>query len=159
MRSSLRSPGDTVVSAISRKATTGFLSLSRSTVICDPDEIIRARWLASRTKSKRFSTLSIQSSTVTRAIGLSLHLWWNLCLNSPARYPLADGNSSIFVLVWPYPSVTRRLQDRRKADGTGFCRLGVTAQVAAQLIEGPQCSLTENPEPRTRSITHCARRV
>src|SRR5262249_19870879 len=33
MRSSLRSPGDTVVSAISRNATTGFLSLSCSMVI------------------------------------------------------------------------------------------------------------------------------
>ena len=30
---------------------------------------MRARWLASRTRSKRFSTLSMQSSTVTRAIG------------------------------------------------------------------------------------------
>src|SRR5512136_1945671 len=73
MISSLRSPGDTVVSAISRNATTGFLSLSRSTVIFDPDEIKRARWLATRTSSKRFSTLSTQSSTVTRAIGSLLH--------------------------------------------------------------------------------------
>jgi hypothetical protein len=29
---------------------------------------MRARWLASNTRSKRFSTLSMQSSTVTRAI-------------------------------------------------------------------------------------------
>src|SRR5262245_6550959 len=38
MRSSLRSPGDTVVSAISRNATTGFLSLSRSMVIFETRE-------------------------------------------------------------------------------------------------------------------------
>jgi hypothetical protein len=38
-------------------------------VICEPDEIIRARWPAKSTNSKRFSTLSMQSSTVTRAIG------------------------------------------------------------------------------------------
>ena len=38
-------------------------------VICEPDEIMRARWLASSTRSKRFSTLSMQSSTVTRAMG------------------------------------------------------------------------------------------
>ena len=36
MRSSLRSPGDTVISAISRNATTGFLSLSRSMVNLRP---------------------------------------------------------------------------------------------------------------------------
>src|SRR6185369_6095748 len=70
--SSLRSSGEMVVSAISRNATTGFLSLSRSIVICEPDEIMRARWLANRTRSKRFSTLSMQSSTVTRAIGAAL---------------------------------------------------------------------------------------
>jgi len=58
----LRSSGEIVVSAISRSATTGFLSLSRSTVIGAPDEIVRARWLASSTRSKRFSTLSMQSS-------------------------------------------------------------------------------------------------
>src|SRR5690349_18475223 len=34
----------------------------------DPAAIIRARWLASRTSSNRLSTLSMQSSTVTRAI-------------------------------------------------------------------------------------------
>src|SRR5262245_27304990 len=38
MRSSLRSPGDTVVSAISRNATTGFLSLSCSMVIFEARE-------------------------------------------------------------------------------------------------------------------------
>ena len=43
-----------------------------------PDEIMRARWLANRTRSKRFSTLSMQSSTVTRAIGSSL-LQMELC--------------------------------------------------------------------------------
>src|SRR5580704_15504525 len=51
---------------------TGFLSLSRSTVIGEPEEIMRARWLASNTSSKRFSTLSMQSSTVTRAISVPL---------------------------------------------------------------------------------------
>jgi hypothetical protein len=44
------------------------LSLSRSTVIGEPDEIMRARWPARSTSSNRFSTLSMQSSTVTRAI-------------------------------------------------------------------------------------------
>jgi hypothetical protein len=57
-----------VESAISRNETTGFLSLSRSTVSCEPDEIIRARCAAKRTRSNRLSTLSMQSSTVTRAI-------------------------------------------------------------------------------------------
>src|SRR3984885_5740281 len=57
-----------VESAISRSDTTGFLSLSRSTVSCDPDEIIRARCAARSTRSNRLSTLSMQSSTVTRAI-------------------------------------------------------------------------------------------
>src|SRR5271166_104699 len=64
-----------VVSAISRNATTGFLSLSRSSVICAPEEIIRARWLASSTRSNLFSTLSMQSSTVTRAMGTLLLQW------------------------------------------------------------------------------------
>ena len=82
MRSSLRSPGEIVSSAISRKATTGFLSLSRSTVICAPEEIMRPRWLASSTRSKRFSTLSIQSSTVTRAMASSL--LWRQVFGNPA---------------------------------------------------------------------------
>ena len=33
-----------------------------------PEEIARARWLAIRTRSNRLSTLSMQSSTVTRAM-------------------------------------------------------------------------------------------
>ena len=70
--SSRRSSGATVSSAISRSATTGFLSLSRSSVSGEPLEIMRARWAASRTSSKRLSTLSMQSSTVTRAIYLGL---------------------------------------------------------------------------------------
>src|SRR5215475_4034522 len=86
MRSSFRSPGETVVSAISRNATTGFLSLSRSIVICAPDEIMRARWLASNTRSKRLSTLSMQSSTVTRAMASSLllgdYMTWILLLGN-----------------------------------------------------------------------------
>src|SRR3984957_8789643 len=72
IRSSLRSPGEIVSSAISRSATTGFLSLSRSMVIWAPEETIRARWLASNTSSNRFSTLSMQSSTVTRAMTSAL---------------------------------------------------------------------------------------
>src|SRR4051794_36269081 len=72
---SLRSSGAIVSSAISRRATTGFLSRSRSIVSCEPAEISRARWLASRTSSKRLSTLSMQSSTVTRAMGGSFARW------------------------------------------------------------------------------------
>jgi hypothetical protein len=41
--SSRKSSGEMVESAISRSDTTGFLSLSRSIVSCEPDEIIRAR--------------------------------------------------------------------------------------------------------------------
>ena len=58
----------TVTSAISRSATTGFLSRSRSMVRSAPPEIWRARWAASRTRSNLFGILSTQSSTVTRAI-------------------------------------------------------------------------------------------
>src|SRR3954453_22270867 len=64
-----------VESAISRSDTTGFLSLSRSIVSCEPDEIIRARCAASRTRSNRLSTLSMQSSTVTRAIDCRSVKW------------------------------------------------------------------------------------
>ena len=66
-------------SAISRSETTGFLSLSRSTVSCDPDEIIRARCAANRTKSNRLSTLSMQSSTVTRAMNCRSVVWGPIC--------------------------------------------------------------------------------
>ena len=44
-------------------------SLQKHVEVDEPDWIIRARWLASSTSSKRFSTLSMQSSTVTRAMG------------------------------------------------------------------------------------------
>src|SRR5260370_39103376 len=64
-----------VESAISRNETTGFLLLSRSTVSCEPDEIILARCAASRTRSNRLSTLSMQSSTVTRAIACRSVKW------------------------------------------------------------------------------------
>src|SRR3546814_14668159 len=64
---SVSSSGRTVSSAISRSATTGFLSRSRSTVSSAPPEICRARWPASSTRSNRLETLSMQSSTVTRA--------------------------------------------------------------------------------------------
>ena len=42
----------------------------------DPAAIIRARWLASRTSSNRLSTLSMQSSTVTRAIAAPVLQGW-----------------------------------------------------------------------------------
>src|SRR6478609_5837562 len=58
---------------------TGFLSLSRSTVSCDPDEIMRARCAARRTRSNRLSTLSMQSSTVTRAICCRSVKWGPIC--------------------------------------------------------------------------------
>ena len=58
----------TVSSAISRSATTGFLSRSRSMVSSAPPEICRARWAESSTRSNRFGILSTQSSTVTRAM-------------------------------------------------------------------------------------------
>ena len=45
---------------------------ARSIVIEEPCEIWRARWLARSTSSKRLSTLSMQSSTVTRAIACPL---------------------------------------------------------------------------------------
>src|SRR5208282_3744617 len=57
-----------VSSAISRSATTGFLSLSRSSVSCAPPTMSRARCADSSTSSKRFGTLRMQSSTVTRAM-------------------------------------------------------------------------------------------
>src|SRR6056297_355974 len=68
MRRSRSSSAVCVSSAISRSATTGFLSLSRSTVSAAPAEISRARCDASITNSKRLGTLSTQSSTVTRAM-------------------------------------------------------------------------------------------
>src|ERR1700743_3277550 len=68
-----------VESAISRSETTGFLSLSRSTVSCEPDEIMRARCAASKTRSNRLSTLSMQSSTVTRAIDCRSVKWDRKC--------------------------------------------------------------------------------
>ena len=61
-----------VSSAISRSATTGFLSLSRSTSAPRPAEMSRARWAASSTSSKRLGTCWTQSSTVTRAMGAKL---------------------------------------------------------------------------------------
>ena len=56
-RASSRCFGLTVSSAISRSATTGFLSRSRSMVSSAPPETWRARWAASRTRSKRFGNL------------------------------------------------------------------------------------------------------
>ena len=53
---------------ISRRATTGFLSLSRSIVSSSPRLMFRARCAASSTSSKRLGTFWTQSSTVTRAM-------------------------------------------------------------------------------------------
>ena len=86
MRSSLRSPGETVSSAISRRAMTGFLSLSRGEVTGEPAEIIRERWAARSTRSKRFSTLSTQSSTVTRAMGSPLGELSPLNIERPRQF-------------------------------------------------------------------------
>src|SRR5690554_1361981 len=59
----------TSLSAISRRATTVGLSFSQSTLgSLPPTAIWRARLDAIITSSKRFSTFSRQSSTVTRAI-------------------------------------------------------------------------------------------
>ncbi|AAW61545.1 Hypothetical protein GOX1806 [Gluconobacter oxydans 621H] len=58
----------TLSSAISRRATTVFLSFSRSRRISSPRDRPRARCAASRTSSKRLGTFSMQSSTVTRAM-------------------------------------------------------------------------------------------
>src|SRR5262245_17809140 len=55
-------------SAISRNAITVFLSSPGSIVAAEPFAIVRARCAASSTSSKRFATLSTQSSTVMRAI-------------------------------------------------------------------------------------------
>src|SRR5262249_26890038 len=75
------SSGGIVFSAISRRAITGFLSLSGSIVTEEPLAIDRARCAASSTSSKRLGILSTQSSTVTRAMRKALSprwydLWW-----------------------------------------------------------------------------------
>jgi len=63
-------------SATSRSATTGFLSLSRSTEMGVPEAMSRARCAATSTSSKRFGTFITQSSTVTRAISQDpTNLW------------------------------------------------------------------------------------
>jgi hypothetical protein len=61
-------------------------------------------------------------------------MWWNLSLNSPARYPLAHGNSSILSWFGLIRLLLDECKTAGKADGTGFCRPGVIAQVAAELI-------------------------
>src|SRR3546814_376583 len=58
------SRGRTVCSAISRSATTGFLSRSRSIVSSEPPEISRARCAESRTRSKRLETLRSEEHTL-----------------------------------------------------------------------------------------------
>src|SRR5450755_2509151 len=98
-----------VESAISRNDTTGFLSLSRSTVSCEPDDIIRARCAANRTRSNRLSTLSMQSSTVTRAIVLSLRsmgpnmLLMGVCYRDqpPFAGPIYDSPARSALLTCP----------------------------------------------------------
>ena len=86
IRSSCVSSVEMVSAAISRKATTGFLSLSRSTVNGSPDEMPRARCAAVRTRSKRLLIFSMQSSTVTRAIS-QLHMLRNwFIINLSRKY-------------------------------------------------------------------------
>ena len=90
-------------------------------VICDPDEIMRARWLASGTRSEQFSTLSIQSSTVmTRAIGSSLPEWNNV-LNSTARYPSTGPKVQVFCLGLAL-TVCYRTRAAGRPAGNGFHR-------------------------------------
>src|SRR3954471_1017613 len=93
---SSRSRGRTVCSAISRRATTGFLSRSRSIVRSAPPEIWRARCAANRTRSNLFETLSTQSSTVTRAISRLAKPFQNRnmgCQEGRANSPRALGKS------------------------------------------------------------------
>src|SRR5229473_6841764 len=92
-----------VESAISRNDTTGFLSLSRSTVSCEPDEIIRARCAANKTRSNRLSTLSMQSSTVTRAIACRSVKWDRICWLCALVIGLGDVSQDQFV-IWPSPA-------------------------------------------------------
>src|SRR5437667_706238 len=73
MRPSRMSSGEIVRAAISRNATTGFLSFSGSTVMGDPLAIVRARCAATSTSSNLLDILSMQSSTVTRAMRSFLH--------------------------------------------------------------------------------------
>ena len=75
--------GNRGVGDFAGETTTGFLSLSRSTVSCDPEEIVRARCAANRTRSNRLSTLSMQSSTVTRAIDCR-SVKWDECVDYAA---------------------------------------------------------------------------
>src|SRR5580704_7343529 len=118
---------------------TGFLSLSRSTVIGAPEEIMRARWLASNTSSNRFSTLSMQSSTVTRAIIsplLTRKGFWKQPLGivggievqarnlswprAVALLPHAGNRNPTRPIITEGPVVTARalvLSRRRRADG------------------------------------------
>jgi hypothetical protein len=53
---------------VRRDGLVADLARSRSMVRGAPAASRRARWLASSTSSNRFSTLSMQSSTVTRAM-------------------------------------------------------------------------------------------
>src|SRR6266481_3784416 len=116
-----------VESAISRSETTGFLSLSRSTVSCEPDEIIRARCAASKTRSNRLSTLSMQSSTVTRAIACrsvngAEYVGYSGLVIAPGR--ISQGNicdlRSRRALLTPSP----RGPDGRSIQTQPKCRLG-----------------------------------
>src|SRR5207237_3579905 len=76
------------------------LSLSRSTVSCDPDEIMRARCAASRTRSNRLSTLSMQSSTVTRAIACRSVNWDRICWLCALVIGVGGVSQDQFV-IWP----------------------------------------------------------
>jgi hypothetical protein len=68
MSLSRMSPGEIVFSATSRNATTASLSFSRSIVMAPPLASARARCAATRTSSNLLGTLSMQSSTVMRAM-------------------------------------------------------------------------------------------
>jgi hypothetical protein len=67
-----------------------------------------------------------------------------LVLNFAARYPVANEISSL--LSWfSRNRLLVELQDRPQADRTGFCRHGVIAQMAAQLIGNATCPVKQWP--------------
>ena len=74
----------------------GFCRRRRATVMALPLAIARARWAARSTSSKRFGILSTQSSTVTRAMGLTFP--WVLIFGY-----LEYGRSQPFGTAFPAP--------------------------------------------------------
>ena len=63
-----------MLSEISRRAITGFLSLSLSIVMGDPEDSCLDLLEATTTRSKRFEIVLMQSSTVIRANVLLLYI-------------------------------------------------------------------------------------